>query len=199
VLLGCADDDARPTLRYEVVTPPERGVVVEGELDGEVRAMLLDAMDRERFPGALAAAPPWETVVVGAAPSAADPRAFVRRGSELQLDARLGAGDRGTYMGGEAFTGAERVMVQVAVADPERVSSRFEVRIWRATGEARPEDLTPRYLRSQALPRGTYRAWMDVPPEGARFLVEVRTVSRDGEQLGWAWSSPMGVVRPWLR
>ena len=124
-------------------------------------------------------------------------RTYVRHGGALRLDVRAGAGDRGAFMGGVVETGAERAMIQVKLEDRETLGARFRIRVHRVVPQARPEDVTPAYLASP-LPRGTYRAWVDVPPEGARFVVEVETTTQDQQVVARAWASPIGFERPWL-
>jgi hypothetical protein len=111
---------------------------------------------------------------------------------------RLGAGDRGAFSGGVVQTGAERAMVQLRIDDPEQVSAQFRISIVGDDGEGGtyPRDVTPRYL-TRPVRKGTYRAWVDVPPRGGRYLVGVTVLDERNEPVAHAWSSPIAVERPW--
>lgn len=184
--------------------PPAGALRVEGD-PAEARLLLLDALDDREGAPALVAGDGWRTVV--AVRGGADAREVAARGhtyvlrgeSELQLEVRLGAGDRGGYAGDVVETGAERAMIEIQLADPRTVGARFDITLVAddGVGGSHPRDVTPRHL-TRDVPAGTYRAWVDVPPRGGRYLVSVAVVSRTGDAVGHAWSSPIAVERPWL-
>ncbi len=169
----------------------------------ELRAHVLEQTRTQTITPTWFGEDPWQAfaVVVGdqdVGEVVARGRTYVRNGGGLELDVRMGAGDRGAFMGGVLATGVERAMVQVRVMDPDTLGARFSIRVHALEGDVRPRDATPGYLR-RAVPRGTYRAWVDVPPRGGRYLVEVTTLDRGGEQVAQAWASPIAVERPWLQ
>jgi len=57
--------------------------------------------------------------------------------------------------------------------------------------------VTPRYLRS-TLPSGRYRAGLEVPARGARWLVGAVVVDREGNAVGHGWASAVALRRAWL-
>ncbi len=198
----------RPARRYVVVDAPERDaatVEVRDAAPAAARARLLTDFDAQRGAANLVGVPPWSTVAVlaGDAPDSdapRTPRTFVRTGpGALELDVRLGAGKSGTHAGGSFDSGHDRAMVEIRVADPGTLSARFRLAVFvdERPGGAPPHDVTPRYLR-HALPAGRYRAGLDVPPRGARWLVGAVAVDPEGRALAHAWSSPIALTRPWL-
>lgn len=203
---ACEDDRAQTEVRFaevEAASVPDP-LRVDGS-PAETRLLLLDALDDRPGAPPLAGAGDWRTRVwvrgdEDATRAAERGRTYVVRGEgELQLDVRLGAGDRGGYMGEVVGTGAERAMIQIEVSDPATVGARFDIAIVAddGPGEAHPRDVTPRHL-TRRVPGGTYRAWVDVPPRGGRYLASVAVHERGGEAVAWAWSSPIAVERPWL-
>ncbi len=204
VLLGCGDSD-RTELSFVRVDEPQQSdeqVRIDAESRAEARVQVLDGSAQPGTVPTLIGDGPWETWTVG--PDArsveervAAGRTYVRKGGALRLDVRLGAGDRGAFMGGVCPTGAERAMLQVELEDRETLGARFAIRMHALVGERRARDVTPQYLM-RPVARGDYRAWVDVPPRGARYVVEVRTLDREGAMIGWAFSSPIEVQRPWL-
>ncbi len=200
---GCGEETRAPLVFTVVRTELTHEADVRIDLADPLaaRARVLEAAGTRSINPTWLGAGPWQTVAVHRADippeqALAAGRTFIRQGGALHLDARLGAGDRGTFMGGVAATGAERALLELRVEDPETLNARFVVRVHAVEG-GRHRDATPHYLR-RAVPRGTYRVWLDVPPSGGRYLVEVRTVDRSGEVCGRAWSSPLAVERPWL-
>lgn len=211
LLALCACEEPAPEApRVQFIVPnalPDLDELVRLDADStaEVRLQVLEAMEQGDIPPTFVGAGPWESVAVVTRGGSVDDairrgRVYVRRGGALNMDVRLGAGDRGTHMGGVVGMGAERAMIEVKVEDRETLGARFEIRLHAGDGRGRgrAEDVTPTYL-ARALPRGTYRAWVDVPPNGGRFVVEVRTLSRGGDTVGRAWASPIAVERPWLQ
>lgn len=205
VAVGCDERAPSSHVRFETVPAShddEVAVRIGASSPVELRAEVMEATaSREIVPTFLARGA-WESIAVLGEGDTIERvvergRTFVRHGGALRLDVRAGAGDRGAFMGGVVETGAERAMIQVKLEDRETLGARFRIRIHRVTSRARPEDVTPAYLAS-ALPRGTYRAWVDVPPEGARFVVEVETTTQDQQVVARAWASPIGFERPWL-
>lgn len=203
LLVGCGGD-ATPILAFTPVpgaVEHEADVLVSQHDPVAARAQVLEAAAEHDPTPTFLGAGPWETVAVhpegrSARDAVAAGRTFLRQGGALRLDVRLGAGDRGAFMGGVAATGAERALLEVRVEDPDTLGARFVLRVHAVEG-GRHRDATPRYLQ-RPVPRGTYRVWLDVPPAGGRYLVEVRTVDREGGVRGRAWSSPVAVERPWL-
>jgi hypothetical protein len=210
--LACAACEAggarHPPRRFVVVEAPEtdaQTVVVEGTSAAGARAQLLTSFDA--LPGApnVIGRAPWSTVAVLRAdePDADAPtttRTFVRLGSgALQLDVRLAAGDRGAYTGGTFDSGLDRAMAEIRVEDPGTLGARFRLAIYvdERAGGAPPRDVTPRYLRT-TLPAGRYRAGLDVPARGARWLVGAVVVDRDGNAIGHGWASAIALRRAWL-
>lgn len=212
VCLACAacDEGAsrRPARRFVAVAVPETNeetLIVDAPSASEARTRLLSAFD------ALSGAPnvigrgPWSTVAVlrahepdGDAPTTT--RTFVRTGGgELQLDVRLAAGDRGAYAGGAFDSGLDRAMAEIRVEDPATLGARFRLAIFvdERAGGAPPHDVTPRYLRG-TLPAGRYRAGLDVPARGARWLVGAVVVDREGNAIGHGWASAVELRRAWL-
>lgn len=204
-LLACEHSRPPTSLVFSVVDAPaqdEATVFVGASALAEVRTAVMDATRSRALVPTFLGRDGWETVAVGPAESPLDDaiargRTYARWGGQLRLDVRAGAGDRGAFMGGVVETGAERAMVQVKLEDRETLGARFRIRVHRVRSRGRPEDVTPPYL-AQPVPRGTYRAWVDVPPEGARFVVEIETIRPDGAVVARAWASPFGVERPWL-
>lgn len=205
--LACGDDDApAPELQFvaaEAAPDDPAAFALRDAAASEVRAEVFEATRTSAIVPTFVGEGRWQALAAvtdasQVADAVARGRTFVRRGGGLQLDVRMGAGDRGAFMGGVLATGAERAMIQVQMMDPDTLGARFVVRIHAFEGDPRPRDATPRYL-ARAVPRGTYRAWVDVPPRGARYVVEVRTVDRDDDEVAWAWASPMAVERPWLQ
>ncbi len=204
LLLAACGEEASPPLTF---TPVHDAVTYEADVliserdPVAARARVLEAtLEHQPTPTFLGAGP-WETIAVhpegrSARDAVAAGRTFIRQGGGLRLDARLGAGDRGAFMGGVAFTGAEQALFEVRVADPNTLGARFVLRV-HAVESGGHRDATPLYLQ-RPVPRGTYRAWLDIPAGGGRYLLEVRTVDRDGGIRGRAWSSPVAVERPWL-
>lgn len=201
---GGAEDEAR----FVEVPAGQVGeaIVVDARTGAEARARLLDALDGRRGAPPVAGGGEWRTIAMvrpGEDPSAAAAagRTYVRssRGA-LQLDVRLGAGDLGGFAGSVVATGALRAMIEVRVADPETIEARFRISIVQDDGRdgAPPRDVTPRYL-ARALPRGRYRAGLDVPETGARWIVGVVTLERGRETVAHAWASPIAIERPWLQ
>ena len=198
----------RPPRRFIVVAVPERNdetVVVNAPSAPEARAHLLSAVDAMPGTPNFVGEASWSTVAVLRAhePDEDAPtttRTFVRFGSgELQLDVRLGAGDRGAYAGGSFDSGLDRAMVEIRVEDPNTLGARFRLAIYvdERPGGAPPHDVTPRYLRS-ALPAGRYRAGLDVPARGARWVVGAVVVDREGRAVGHGWASAIALRRAWL-
>lgn len=203
---GCDGERGAREIRFVEVDGdrvPEP-ITVSGD-PAEARLLLLDALDDRDGAPSLVGANGWRTLVWvrgdGAAEEAAAAgRTYVLRGqSELRLDFRLGAGDRGGYMGEVVPTGAERAMVQLELSDPRTIGARFDIEIVAddGPGGTHPRDVTPGHL-TRSVPGGTYRAWMDVPPRGGRYLVSVAVLDRSGEAVGHAWASPVAIERPWL-
>jgi len=194
-------------VRFVDVESPASGgaLVVREESVADARAHLLDALDDAEDTPAVLGGDAWRTRVTvrgGSDVSEAvrEGRTYALRGeSDLRLEVRLGAGDRGALSGGTVSTGAERAMVQVALEDPGQVSARFRVSIVAddGAGGAHPREVTPSHL-TRPVPRGTYRAWVDVPARGGRYLVGIIVLGASGEPVAYAWSSPIAVVRPWL-
>lgn len=206
VVWGCAGETEGRALRFVAVPAPaaERAIRVDGETAAIARVRLLDALDDADGALALVGGEGWETVAVVASGKTVDEavasaRTYVRNGGGLRLDVRLGAGDRGAFSGGVVPTGAERAMIQVRLEDPDTLEARFRLAIYADDGPrgAPPRNVTPRYL-ARPLPRGTYRAGVDVPPRGGRFLVEAVTLDRRGHAVAYGWASPIAVERPWL-
>jgi len=203
--VGCAERAPSSHVRFEAVPAShddEVAVRIGASSLVELRAEVMEATASREIVPTLLARGEWEAIAVLGEGDTIERvvergRTFVRRGGALHLDVRAGAGDRGAFMGGVVETGAERAMIQVKLEDRETLGARFRIRIHRVTSRARPEDVTPSYLASP-LPRGTYRAWVDVPPEGARFVVEVETTTQDDQVVARAWASPIGFERPWL-
>jgi hypothetical protein len=205
IAAGCSSSgEERRGLSFVVVPDAEARIEVELDSPLAARADLMEALDELSGAPSLAGRGRWETVAVvppggSAADSVAAGRTYVRRGAPgLRLDVRLGAGDRGAFAGGVARTSALRAMVQVQLSD-EEPDSRFRIRLVRddaPEGEP-PIDATPRHL-GVPLPRGLYRAPVDVPEAGTRFLVGVTVLDRHGNATGHAWASPIAVERPWL-
>ena len=204
LLLACGDAE-RNELSFVRVDEPrssDEQVVIDAESRAEARVQVLEGAARPGVVPTFVGAGTWETWTVG--PDArsveervAAGRTYVRQGGALRLDVRLGAGDRGAFMGGLCASGAERAMLEVELEDRETLGARFAIRLHALVGEPRARDVTPHYLM-RPVARGEYRAWVDVPPLGARWVVEVRTLDREGAMIGWAFSSPIEVRRPWL-
>jgi len=206
---ACGDETARrPPRRFVLVSAPETNddtIVVEARAASEARTRLLSAVDAK--PGApnLLGRGAWTTVAVlrSHEPDADAPmttRTFVRTGpGELHLDVRIGAGDRGAYAGGSFDSGLERAMIEIRVEDPSTLGARFRLAIFvdERAGGAPPHDVTPRYLRS-TLPSGRYRAGLEVPARGARWLVGAVVVDREGNAVGHGWASAVALRRAWL-
>ncbi len=204
--LGCGGGgDAPPALVFaEVPSPGEvpDSATVDAEAPSEARAQVVEAARSGDVPPTFLGGGSWTTVAVG--PRGRTPsrtleigRTFVRQGG-ARLDVRMGAGDRGTFMGGIVESGVDRAMIQVRLEDPTVVEARFAIRLYRFGGPTgRPDEVTPTYLQ-RPVARGTYRAWVDVPARGGRFVVEAQTVDHDGNVIGRAWASPMEVRRAWL-
>jgi hypothetical protein len=203
--LGCDDRTPSSRVRFETVPTShddEVAVRIGASSPVELRAEVVDATARREIVPTFLARGEWQAIAVLGEGDTIDRvvergRTYVRHGGALRLDVRAGAGDRGAFMGGVVETGAERAMIQVKLEDRETLGARFRIRVHRVVPQARPEDVTPAYLASP-LPRGTYRAWVDVPPEGARFVVEVETTTQDQQVVARAWASPIGFERPWL-
>lgn len=210
--LACAACDGgaaqHPARRFVVVAAPELNdetVVVENASPPDARALLLTAFDT--VPGApnVIGHTAWSTVaVLGSAEADSNApsttRTFVRIGSgTLQLDVRLAAGDRGAYAGGTFDSGLDRAMAEIRVEDPATLGARFRLAIYvdERPGGAPPRDVTPRYLRT-TLPAGRYRAGLDVPTRGARWLVGAVVVDREGRAVGHGWASAIALRRAWL-
>lgn len=203
--LGCDERTPSSHVRFETVPAShddEVAVRIGASSLVELRAEVMEATGSREIVPTFLARGEWEAIAVLGEGDTIERvvergRTFVRHGGSLRLDVRAGAGDRGAFMGGVVETGAERAMIQVKLEDRETLGARFRIRVHRVTSRARPEDVTPAYLASP-LPRGTYRAWVDVPPEGARFVVEVETTTQDQQVVARAWASPIGFERPWL-
>ncbi|HJL25920.1 MAG: hypothetical protein CMN29_30260 [Sandaracinus sp.] len=206
--LGCGECDAEapPNLHFEAF-PADLEVPAAARIDAtapsEARVQVLAATRRGEWPPTFVGANIWDGIVVvpedAARRASLDAgRTYVRSGpGALRLDVRMGAGDRGAFMGGTLHAGAERAMLQIRVEDPQTLGARFQLRIHAVESDERPRDATPPYLE-RPVPRGIYRAWVDIPARGGRYLVEVWTVDREGTVLGRAWASPIAVERPWL-
>lgn len=197
-----------PARRFVVVRAPETNdetVVVENASPPDARALLLTSFDATSGAPNVIGHTPWATVAVlgsdeadSHAPSTT--RTFVRTGSgTLQLDVRLAAGDRGAYAGGTFNSGLERAMAEIRVEDPGTLGARFRLAIYvdERAGGAPPRDVTPRYLRT-TLPAGRYRAGLDVPARGARWLLGAVVVDREGRAVGHGWASAIELRRAWL-
>lgn len=205
-LLGCRSEP-RAQLRFEPVAADavEDPVRISLSSAADARAALLHALDARPGAVTLVGEGAWETVAV--VPPGREPRdvaragrTFVRTaGAGVRMDVRLGAGDRGAFAGGVVPTGVERVMVQVRIEDAATVGGRFQLRILidDGTGGAPPRDATPRYLVAP-VPRGLYRAGLDIPSGGGRVLVGATSLDRGGGAVAQAWASPIAVERPWL-
>ena len=192
--------------RFEVIPVaehPSPALLMEAGDDQETRALLLDAF-AEGGPHRPLVASEGQTVAEvlpgeTREHAVAEGRTYVRQGEGLQLEVKLGAGRVGAFAGGLVATGAERGMIQVRVEDHLTLQARFRIRIHGLDlgHRGRTVELTPEYL-ARPLPKGRYRAWVDVPPRGGRYLVEVVTVDREGATLSRAFASPIAVERPWL-
>lgn len=202
--LGCSDAAAPEVsfVRAEEPASSEEQVRVDAESRAEARVQVLEGSASPGVVPTLVGGGEWETWTVGprgrdVGERVAAGRTYVRRGGALRLDVRLGAGDRGAFMGGLCETGAERAMIEVELEDRETLGARFAIRIHAIVGGSPSRDVTPSYLM-RPVARGEYRAWVDVPSRGARWVVEVRTLDRDGAMTAWAFASPIEVRRPWL-
>ncbi len=197
---GCAlvQPGEDPSLRFVVRASADGAPMTAHTLRERLRKRAGD----ENASNQVEAPAPWETVAViprGVTPAEAQEngRTYARSSGSLRLDVRMGAGDRGAFMGGVLATGVTRAMVQVRMEDPDAVGCKFRLRIF-ASGEQGTRDITPTHLRS-LFGRGTYRAWVDAEGTGRTFFVEVQTVRRDGEVVAHAFSSLLRVRRPWLQ
>jgi len=206
VLAGCEERRATAVRFVELTTPPLRGaLVVDGSSRSIARVALLEALDARSGAPTLVGAGPWRTVAVvrGAevpADAARSGRTYVRWGrGAVRVEVKLAAATRGAFTGGVVETSATRALVQIRVEDPERPTDRFRLEIVGDDGRRRrpPGDVTPRYL-AHAVPRGTYRAFVDVPDAGGRYLVHVVSTTERGDRTSDAWTSPIAVERPWL-
>jgi hypothetical protein len=215
VVFACAacaacgsEETRRPARRFVTVEAPEvdaQTLVVEGSSAPNARAQLLTSLDTLDGAPNLIGRAPWSTVAVLRArePDTDAPtttRTFVRLGpGTLQLDVRLAAGDRGAYAGGTFDSGLDRAMAEIRVEDPGTLGARFRLAIYvdERAGGAPPRDVTPRYLRT-TLPAGRYRAGLEVPRRGARWLVGAVVVDRDGNAVGHGWASAIALRRAWL-
>jgi len=198
----------RPARRFVVVTQPEQDdatVVIDAPSPAAARARLLTDFDATEGPANLVGRAPWSTVAILAADepdtdAPRTPRTFVRTGpGELRLDVRLAAGRAGAHAGGAFDSGHARAMIEVRVDDPGTPIARFRLALFvdERPGGAPPRDITPRYLRT-TLPAGRYRAGLDVPARGARWLVGAVVVDREGRALAHGWSSAIALRRAWL-
>ncbi|MEM9075124.1 MAG: hypothetical protein AAGE52_41890 [Myxococcota bacterium] len=203
--LAACGEEPRAPIDFALVDPSsvsalEANVSIDADAPTAAReAIIRHTLERDLNPTWIGIAP-WETVAVGPATRPVDVRidrgqTYLRQGT-IRLQSRLGAGDRGAFMGGVAETGALRAMLEVQFEDREVLGARFLVRLHAVEGRPRPRDITPEYLQ-RAVPRGTYRAWIDIPEEGGRYLAEVKTLDREGNVVGRAWASPIEVRRPW--
>lgn len=204
-LAACEGRDVTEVRFEDAPATPDDALLVDAASAADARTRLLDALDAREGVPALVGGGDWHTRVMlregdDVQGAAARGRTYVLTGeSELRLDVRLGAGDRGAFQGGTVDTGAERAMLQIKLEDPGVLGARFRISIVAddGPGEAHPRDVTPAYL-ARPVPRGRYRAWVDVPPRGGRYLVAVAVLDRSGRVVAHAWSSPIAVVRPWL-
>lgn len=205
--LAC-EGDAEPTrVRFVDIDPAglDGALAVRSASFADARAELLDELDGRQGTAPIVGEGAWRTRVMvrgGADPEDAlrEGRSYAMHGEgDLRLDVRVGAGDRGAFAGGEVQTGAERAMVQVKLDDPAVIGARFRISLFAddGPGAAHPRDVTPRHL-ARPVPKGRYRAWLDVPPRGGRFVVHVTVLDDEERAVGQAWSSPVAVVRPWL-
>lgn len=205
VLVGCSDSAATTEVsfvRAEAPASSEEQVRVDAESRAEARVQALEGSANPGIVPTLIGGGEWQTWTVGptdreVGERVAAGRTYVRRGGALRLDVRLGAGDRGAFMGGLCETGAERAMIEIELEDRETLGARFAIRVHEMAGPGASRDVTPNYLM-RPVARGEYRAWVDVPPRGARWVVEVRTLDREGAMIAWAFASPIEVRRPWL-
>lgn len=205
--LACEGDAAPTRVRFVDVDSADLdgSLAVRSASFADARAELLDELDDRQGAVPIVGEGAWRTRVMlrggaDAEQALQEGRSYAVHGEgDLRLDVRVAAGDRGAFAGGEVQTGAERAMVQVKLDDPAVIGARFRIAVFAddGPGAAHPRDVTPRHL-ARPVPKGRYRAWLDVPPSGVRFVVHV-TVLDDGERaVGQAWSSPVAVVRPWL-
>jgi hypothetical protein len=203
-----ASRSERPARRFVVVAQPEHDdatVVVDAPSPAAARARLLTDFDATDGPANLVGRAPWSTVAILAADepdtdAPRTPRTFVRTGpGELRLDVRLAAGRAGAHAGGSFDSGHARAMIEVRIEDPGTLGARFRLALFvdERPGGAPPRDITPRYLRS-TLPAGRYRAGLDVPARGARWLVGAVVVDREGRATAHGWSSAIALRRAWL-
>ncbi|MEO0325225.1 MAG: hypothetical protein AAF447_19870 [Myxococcota bacterium] len=214
-LAACAEAAGRaPAGSMALEGPAPRALPVTDGPPGTTRTLLLEALAGAPGASTLVGRGTWATRVLprpGESPreAGAAGRTFVRRSlgaretpshgatSQLELAYRLGAGDRGAYLGGRVRTGAERVMAELRVSDPGTVGARFVLRFFATGPRERLRDVTPGYLRGRPLGRGVYRSWVPIPPSGARVLAYVEVRVR-GERVAEGYASPVSVERPWL-
>ncbi len=202
LVAACAESDPPPPPQFlDVRELPEGVALLDLERPTDARIWLTEHVggNAELLP--LYGAASWRTRVVALrnqplAPALAAGRTYLVQGEgDVCLRARLGAGRRGTEMGGSLLTNADRAMIEVSISDPSTLNALHRIRLWRVDpNPARLRSVTPRYLEA-SVPRGTYRAWVSIPTSGARYLVEANTeVQR--EVVSRAWSSPLEVIRP---
>jgi len=202
LVAGCGDDTPRVLTFVDIDAPDDaKSLVVRAEAASDARAELLAALDARDGAPRTVGAGAWRTAAIvpaGATPDDAlrDGHVYARRGGDVRLEVSVSQGPLQADAAGLIRTQADRVMLEVHVADPSTRGAQFRLAIHADArpGGIAPVDVTPDYLR-QALPAGRYRARLEVPASGARWIVGVTVLDDRGDVASQAWASCVGVER----